>query len=245
MELSKASIKALCTDVVNRQEELQNKMAGEGWKNKSLPFYRAIWREAAECFDHIPWEWWKKQNALEFTDTRKQQTMLELTDILLFGVADWLCQYRNMGNEAIGDLMSIGIAQFIDGKADTDEIEELRSSLEELMANAIGNQRFSMNDLCIAYNCLGYTPAHVFLYYYGKNALNHLRQEHGDKIGMYNRTWADGRADNEHLAELIETMVTGLNEEELMRWVTDGNLIPILNANLNRTRQDMERKHIL
>src|SRR5690606_34122341 len=42
----------------------------------------------------------------------------------------------------------------------------------------------------------------------GKNVLNFFRQDHGYKDGSYRKHWHDGREDNEHLVEAIQSLDT-------------------------------------
>ena len=42
--------------------------------------------------------------------------------------------------------------------------------------------------------------------YVGKNVLNFFRQDHGYKEGTYRKHWHDGREDNEHLVEALQSL---------------------------------------
>ena len=44
--------------------------------------------------------------------------------------------------------------------------------------------------------------------YVGKNVLNFFRQDHGYKDGSYRKHWHDGREDNEHLVEAVQSLDT-------------------------------------
>ncbi|MDA0955505.1 MAG: dUTP diphosphatase, partial [Proteobacteria bacterium] len=47
--------------------------------------------------------------------------------------------------------------------------------------------------------------AQLYRAYMGKNVLNAFRQDHGYKVGRYEKVW-QGREDNVHLVELEETL---------------------------------------
>ncbi len=42
--------------------------------------------------------------------------------------------------------------------------------------------------------------------YVGKNVLNFFRQDHGYKDGSYRKHWGDGREDNVHLVEVVQSL---------------------------------------
>jgi hypothetical protein len=46
---------------------------------------------------------------------------------------------------------------------------------------------------------------HLHDWYMGKNTLNNFRQANGYATGAYRKHWSDGREDNEHLVELLES----------------------------------------
>jgi hypothetical protein len=45
----------------------------------------------------------------------------------------------------------------------------------------------------------------LYRHYVGKNVLNFFRQDHGYQDGTYVKEW-QGREDNEHLSELLESL---------------------------------------
>jgi len=47
----------------------------------------------------------------------------------------------------------------------------------------------------------------LYKQYVSKNVLNMFRQEHGYKEGLYQKSW-QGREDNEHLVDLMESLDT-------------------------------------
>ena len=49
------------------------------------------------------------------------------------------------------------------------------------------------------------TPEQLYRHYVGKNVLNFFRQDHGYQEGTYVKLW-QGREDNEHLSELLESL---------------------------------------
>jgi len=232
MELKSADQLTVVTDIFTRQAELQDIMAGPGWRDKGFPFYRAIFREAAEVFDHLPWEWWKPGATLN--DESRQQAMLELTDILCFGISDLLVLHKG----AMMQHVAVGLSSALEGHPPYPApfetargLEALRVAVENLASKAVTNRRFYEGDLALCYARLGYGPEMAYLYYYGKNALNQFRQANGDKAGTYPRNWG-GKPDNIHLAEIIETIGFVLTEADFMLMVTTNELIPHIYSRL-------------
>src|SRR5262249_9061292 len=88
---------------------------------------------------------------------------------------------------------------------------DVRDKLELLTAMAAVRRLCTplVADLLAA--CEG-SAARLFREYVSKNVLNHFRQDHGYKTGEYRKTW-DGREDNVHLAQLLESLSTP--DEEL------------------------------
>lgn len=231
-KLSQDSLIKIATVAYQAQSELGDKMAGPDWKTKNLPFYRAIAREYAECFDHIPWEWWKKQNQMEFTATRRQQTMLELTDNLCFGMSDQIVRYKGMSFEGLARKWLMVLTTVIDTPLGPDEgLEPLRMSIETAIQNTLMLQAHHEVDLAMVYRNIGATPELIYAYYFGKNALNHFRQDNGDKIGKYSRTWA-GVPDNAILAGIVEELIATTSGKDFEEMCLSGVIIDRIKEDL-------------
>lgn len=160
------------------------------WDKQGYPFSRAIWIECAELIEHYGWKWWKHQ------EPDLDQVKLELVDIWHFGLSDLMIQYDE-------DVVERLVVELIYGMNHLDELD-FREAVESLASKALGG-RFSVHAFVCAMHALPMTFIELFTIYVGKNVLNVFRQEHGYKDGSYRKTWA-GREDNEHLAELAQTL---------------------------------------
>ena len=230
--LTKEQLFKIAEIAYSAQAELGDKMAGPDWRTKGLPFYRAIMREYAECFDHIPWEWWKKQHQMEFTDTRRQQTMLELTDVFCFGMSDRIASLPKYEHSVLSGLWVSVLTTIMDKPLETtDSLETLRESIETAIENTLMLHNHSETDLALVYRAIGATPKTIYLYYFGKNALNHFRQDNGDKLGQYPRTW-EGIPDNEVLADIVEALDTTLDTNSFVRLIEENEIIPVIKTAL-------------
>lgn len=173
-----------------RLQNGHNEKVHPQWDEQGYPFTRAIWIECAELMDHYGWKWWKHQ------DTELDQVKLELVDIWHFGLSALMIQYRDQ----VVDTVALEI-----GAADASRDQSgFREAVEALASEALrGN--FSIDSFVAAMYALPMTFENLFTIYVAKNVLNVFRQENGYKEGTYRKSWA-GREDNEHLAELAQSL---------------------------------------
>ena len=165
------------------------------WRSQGFEWYRAIWVECAELLDHFGWKWWKKQSR------DIQQVKLELIDIWHFGLSLLL--------EEEADVAIIE-EQLNQGLVDSTQMD-FCNNVEMLASFVLENESFNleyfgqlMRGVDLDFNAL-YTA------YVSKNVLNFFRQDNGYQEGSYQKIW-DGREDNEHLIELVDTL--DANEED-------------------------------
>ena len=167
-----------------------NEKVHPAWDQQGYPFTRAIWIECAELMDHFGWKWWKHQQA------DLDQVKLELVDIWHFGLSAVVIEYGSRVVDTVAD-------QVIEaGKSQAPN--SFREAVETLASKALLGD-FSIDAFVAAMKSLPMSFEDLFTIYVAKNVLNVFRQENGYKEGTYVKTWA-GREDNEHLAELAQTL---------------------------------------
>lgn len=184
------------------------------WLTNPPPFLRASFLECAEGIEHHGWKWWKKQ------DMDRPQLQMELIDILHFGLSHLLVQKAGDIDAAAKDmdyvisqydLHNYGensfqlIAASSGIKLHEDEDKPIVALLEAMAAsNLAGNFDFTIFRRLL--DMLDMTWTDVFTWYVSKNMLNLFRQSHGYKDGTYRKHWHDGREDNEHLSDIMDSL---------------------------------------
>ncbi|MYD42915.1 MAG: dUTP diphosphatase [Gammaproteobacteria bacterium] len=174
-------------------QRTHNEKVHPQWDEQGYPFTRAIWIECAELMDHYGWKWWKHQVA------DLEQVKLELVDIWHFGLSALMIEY--------GDDVKNRVAQAISAAEQANNRLEFRDAVETLTARALDGD-FSVAAFVNAMRALPMTFEELFTIYVAKNVLNVFRQANGYKDGSYVKQWR-GREDNEHLAELAQTLDVG------------------------------------
>lgn len=172
------------------QDQMNTKVHPE-WRAQHFAWYRAIWVECAELMDHYGWKWWKKQTP------DWAQVHLELIDIWHFGLSDLLQQRAN--DQVLVDDIAALFAQA------TPDLAEFREELEVFVAKVTASKRFDGIGFIRVMRAADLSFDALYAGYIGKNVLNFFRQDHGYQDGSYQKVW-QGREDNEHLAELAQTL---------------------------------------
>ncbi|MEX2963564.1 dUTP diphosphatase [Microbulbifer sp. TYP-18] len=174
------------------QDEI-NTLVNTDWRQQNFPWYRAIWVESAELLDHFGWKWWKKQ------EPELDQVKLELVDIWHFGLSLELQQ---------GSPDQVASAMEAELSGQNRIAGDFRANLETFTLNTLASRQFDLTGFAqlLADVDMGFDE--LYRRYVGKNILNRFRQEHGYKDGTYVKVWC-GREDNEHLAELTDSLDTG------------------------------------
>ena len=160
------------------------------WDQQGYLFTRAIWIECAELMDHYGWKWWKHQ------DADLDQVKLELVDIWHFGLSALMIQHS--------DRVVATVVNEISATNTANEQLEFREAVEVLAGKALQGE-FSIAAFMASMRALPMSFEDLYTIYVAKNVLNVFRQENGYKDGTYRKIWA-GREDNEHLAELAQTL---------------------------------------
>ncbi|SDK16032.1 Dimeric dUTPase, all-alpha-NTP-PPase (MazG) superfamily [Microbulbifer yueqingensis] len=171
------------------QDEI-NTLVNDNWREQEFAWYRAIWVESAELLDHYGWKWWKKQQP------DMDQVKLELVDIWHFGLSLELQQGRP---EKVAADMTAELAAMQAAPGD------FREHLEVFTLNTLASRQFDLVGFAQLLADTGMSFDELYRRYVGKNVLNRFRQDHGYQDGSYIKNWA-GREDNEHLAELSESL---------------------------------------
>ena len=170
-----------------------NTRVHQDWINQNFEWYRAIWIECGELMDHYGYKWWKKQ------DPDIAQVRLEVVDIWHFGLSALFHSDTEIGvlaEEIASDLQRAGEAKL-----------DVRAATEALAMTSLQTRGFSVPQFAVLMQACNLSFDDLYRHYVVKNVLNFFRQDHGYKEGSYQKLW-EGREDNEHLAELMETLDT-------------------------------------
>lgn len=204
MKLSKEQIQSML--------DLQggmNATVNPAWLDAGYPFLRAVVVEGAEAMEHWGWKWWKHQEA------NLPQVQMEIVDVWHFILSSILIETRG-DTKSAGEWLEKRIAALdgpdarkawlfekefrLDGMTFLDKLELLigfavfRKTSIPLVDAILEDCQMSWQDL--------------YLQYVAKNVLNLFRQDHGYKEpGKYRKHWYDGREDNEHLVEILASLV--------------------------------------
>ncbi|WP_323845588.1 dUTP diphosphatase [Microbulbifer magnicolonia] len=173
------------------QDEI-NTLVNDNWRAQNFAWYRAIWVESAELLDHFGWKWWKKQ------EPDMDQVKLELVDIWHFGLSLEL-QQGSPEQVAAHMLEELGAGQR--------SVGDFRTDLEAFTLNTLASKQFDLVGFAQLLADADMSFDELYQRYVGKNVLNRFRQDNGYKDGTYVKSWA-GREDNEHLAEIANTLDT-------------------------------------
>ena len=181
-----------------------NTKVDPNWITARYPYLRAVAIEGAEAIEHHGWKWWKKQ------DKDLSQLQMELVDIWHFILSEILL--RNDDNEwspleyllnALADANNLQLIE-LDNTAYKLNETDLVTKLELLIAISIA-RRIDLGLFESIMRDCELTWTDLFCQYVGKNVLNMFRQDNGYKEGTYRKMW-EGREDNEHLVEILESL---------------------------------------
>lgn len=189
--------------VATMQDEMNTLAVGPDWRQQNKDWDTAVFTEAAECMNHLGWEWWKKpaQNLA--------QAKMEIIDMLHFAISGALCSYDS---DALYDAIMQAVSEMPSEQTAEMETWDIFRALKEASLHAVvGNFGFSLYLCVYAASILGMDADDVFKAYVGKNILNKFRKANGYKEGTYIKIW-NTREDNEHLTDVLNaTDVTRLD----------------------------------
>lgn len=214
------------------QRELNHKL-DPNWIDKGWAYYRAVWRETAEVFDHLNWEWWKHGTYQQpHSREQLQDVHIELCDIFHFGLSLDIISTVQCKIVAEDALPERYIKAFDDARSSTDSLE---TALEHFMIDALLIREFNIKKFARACKAAGLTFEGLMAYYFGKSALNHFRQDNGYNLpkgdpNKYVKHWvlvegSEPQEDNVFLVEAIELVVSHIGRENLVAELVSGGYI--------------------
>jgi dimeric dUTPase (all-alpha-NTP-PPase superfamily) len=183
------------------QDEMNSKVNPD-WMAANNNWFRAIQVEGVEAIEHHGWKWWKKQ------ECDLAQLRMELVDIWHF-ILSANIQHRHGKIPVAKQDMLAELALFQKSvQLDNNYFVLNKLSLLEKLDLLVGLAAAKRSNLALFESLLLDCDMDwdvLFKQYVGKNVLNMFRQDHGYKAGTYIKIW-DGREDNEHLVEVLETV---------------------------------------
>ena len=191
-------------DAVLNMLQMQHRMntrVHEHWIAQNFEWYRAAWIECGELMDHVGYKWWKKQTP------DMEQVRLEVVDIWHFGLSalfDADTDLEQLAEQIVADFRSAEIPT-CGGESTVAQIHE---ATEALAQHALASKAFSVPLFAALMQACKLSAEGLYRHYVGKNVLNFFRQDHGYQEGTYVKEW-QGREDNEHLSELLESLDDG------------------------------------
>lgn len=181
-------------------QDALNRVVNPSWLTANYAWNRAIRVECAELSDHIGWKWWKKQ------EPNWPQAHIELVDIWHFMLSGVLVEARGDYDAAVremnqslmfphGEVIEIGGRKFTVGGLKLSEQVDMLSMFASL------NYSFAalFEALLVGTGLTWDALRHMYV---GKNVLNKFRQDHGYKLGTYEKMW-HGVEDNVYLERIL------------------------------------------
>lgn len=189
------------TTMLELQDGMNSKVNPD-WVAANNNWHRAIQVEGVEAIEHHGWKWWKKQ------DCDMAQLRMELVDIWHF-ILSAAIQEKH-GNIALSKMEMVAEFNLHQKSVQFDNQYFVLSQMKllEKLDLLVGLAAAKRTNLALFESLLldcGMDWTSLFKQYIGKNVLNVFRQDHGYKTGTYIKIW-DGREDNEHLVEVLETV---------------------------------------
>ncbi len=203
LSTSTAQVRAM----LSMQDGMNQKVHPE-WIAQKFEWYRAAWIECAELMDHLGYKWWKKQSCDE------DQVRLEVVDIWHFAMSSYFADDIDLDqlaasiaaqDDAQGELERLGYSTTNWSQA---QCQAIREATEALAEASLAQKLVPVSEFWKLLVATGFNLQSLYVAYVGKNVLNFFRQDHGYKTGEYKKLW-QGREDNEHLSELVDTLDAG------------------------------------
>jgi hypothetical protein len=179
-------------------QESVNVLVHPRWREQDFPWFRATWVECAELLDHFGYKWWKQQQP------DLPQVQLEVVDIWHFGLSDLLQQSTEL------DELADRVALELDAGLLAPPLG-VTEAVEKLALHSLHTRTFSVPDFGLLMCAAALDVPQLYRAYVGKNVLNRLRQDEGYQRGHYRKQW-QGREDNLHLQELLDTLDCGAED---------------------------------
>lgn len=244
--MSKQLATLVATAFANQRElnhELNPQWVDQGWA-----YYRAVWREAAEIYDHTNWAWWSAATYNQpLTEAQTKEVHIELCDILHFGLSLDIVNAVNGGRSTL---------QKAEDYVDAFEMAKnysgtLEDAVEGMMIDALLIREFNVKKFACACRAVGLSLTHLMCYYFAKTALNQFRWANGYKLPKgdpkkYVKMWklsSNDRPveDNTVLIEIMEDAVKAYDKDGLVEYIQCGAYGSNLFAELGRIYAIIER----
>lgn len=192
--LSKEQISdAQLEEMLVLQDEM-NSVIRADWKENPFPYIDAVIIEGAEAREHYGWKWWKKQ------EPDLDQVRMELVDIWHFYLSEIIIAVPDSLEEQLEEIRSLG------GLFCSDPNNFLEA-IDRIIGDATyGN--YNLKAFSQAMEFVDFSWQELCLWYFGKNMLNLLRQNHGYNEGTYRKQWGE-KEDNVVLVEFLKSLDTG------------------------------------
>ena len=198
--------------MLNLQEGLNSNTAGDNWKSgvaangKLINWYRCIYLEGAELVESYPYKHWKNvDGVVDLLNVR-----IETVDIGHFLFSQFLVEATSNEEKTFDTLMRA----YVDSINIPYDIDKGLEFAERLVAIS-SNMSLSLN----VYNYDLYKMAYYFFaltnsvfengifdfikLYFGKNALNMLRQNNGYKEGTYIKLWSSEQDEEDKVEDNV------------------------------------------
>jgi len=129
---------------------------------------------------------------------------LEVVDIWHFGMSA-LFKSGSTVEALAQEIASAWVGQEAQDNDAEMDVGRVHAATESLAQDALASKSFSVPLFAELMNACSLSPEQLYRHYVGKNVLNFFRQDHGYQEGTYVKLW-QGREDNEHLSELLESL---------------------------------------
>nr|BFD64827.1 dUTPase [Bdellovibrio sp. HM001] len=180
-----------------------NSVVNPNWKDAGYNFNLAIADEGMELLNHYGWKWWKgfKPDV--------PQCRLELVDIFHFLLSKAILLDQKGEKPGAAKLLENVLTEDFPKSDDPQDVRRAIVRMVNLATeSAILESNFhamlvTFRKLMISFDL---ELSEIFELYVQKNVLNLFRQANGYKLGTYVKIWFDGREDNEHLAEICDSV---------------------------------------
>lgn len=198
---------------------LQNKMnlvVNPNWKSANYPWYDCIMVEGVEAFEHFGYKFWKH------TEPNIPQVKMEMVDIWHFMLSVYIsypaCSMKTFEELSEMLLLDIEDSQFCSDVFDN-SISKFPIHIKFLVCQAT-LKKSPLIEFLSCLKCLDMSFDELYEQYIGKNCLNFFRQDNGYKSGTYHKTFWDGREDNEHLVDILNSLKDMTAPENLFDYIT-------------------------
>jgi dimeric dUTPase (all-alpha-NTP-PPase superfamily) len=195
--------KQMIKEMFRLQDELNIHTNGKDWKNKQIPWYRAIWTECAEMMEWTDWKWWKKQ------DEDYEEIKMELIDIWHFVMSDIMRFMDYSKDEGITYIEKA----FKDEKVYYNN--DLKVGIEDLATCALAKRTVMITIFTSLCKIVNMSVTDIYKLYLAKNVLNRFRQDNKYGIGKYIKDW-NGKEDNYYVMRYLRKTNNVDNLAELL-----------------------------